>query len=134
MQASYNITGQKNGSNFWIALVSSIISTMFLQNNSGVVYFRYDVKQSEKAPMKSRPDSQNYEGLNQHEPSRSGSRIKKTTQLSRGSGPRAARLASLDLTQLEMVLRIGTETLILNSKTEQEHACLGKPRSINSCI
>ena len=37
--------------------------------------------------------------------SRSDSRITKTSQLSRGSGPRGARLAFMSLSQLDMVLR-----------------------------
>ena len=33
MQASYNITGQKNGANFWITSEQSILRTLLLQNN-----------------------------------------------------------------------------------------------------
>ena len=61
---------------------------------------------------------------------------KKTTQLSRGSGLREARLAYMALTQLEMVL-CGEPNLrfkfhTMASPKINRRACLGKPRSIHS--
>ena len=48
----------------------------------------------------------NYTSYRKHEQtSRSDSRIKKTSQIPRGSGPREARLAYMALSQLEIVLR-----------------------------
>ena len=66
-----------------------------LERYATLYHFRYDPKQMERGPIKSRPDYR----------SRSDSRIKKTSQLPRGSGPREARLASMALSQMEMVLR-----------------------------
>ena len=72
-----------------------------LERNAALYHFRYDPKQMKKGPIKRRP------GLScQHKQRRrSDSRIKKMTQLSRGSGLREARLAYMAFAQLEMVLR-----------------------------
>ena len=66
----------------------------------------------------------------------SDSRIKRTTQLPRGSGPREARLAYMALSQLEIVLR-GEPNLIIRFHTMasphiKRRACLGKPTSTHS--
>ena len=70
-------------------------------------HFRYDPKTHGKRSHKkpSRFPS-NYTSYRKHEQrSRSDSRIKKTSQLPRGSGPREARLAYMALSHLEMELR-----------------------------
>ena len=78
-----------------------------LERYATLYHFRYDPKQMEREPIKkpSRLPS-NYTSDRKHEQrSRSDSRIKKTSELPRGFGPREARLAYMALSQLEMVLR-----------------------------
>ena len=78
-----------------------------LERYATLYHFRYNPKQMERGPMKSRPDyNQTTRAIaSMKKRSRSDSRIKKTTHLPRGSGPREARLAYMALSQLEMVLR-----------------------------
>ena len=109
-----------------------------VERYAALYHFRYDPKQMEKGPFKkSSRLSSNNTGCCQHEQrSRSDSRIKKTTQLSRGSGLREAPLAYMALTQLEMVLR-GEPNLRIKFHTMaspkiNRRACLGKPASIRS--
>ena len=54
MQASSNINGRTNGENIWITSEQLIFRTEPLQNNWND--FRYDPKQMERGPIKSRPD------------------------------------------------------------------------------
>ena len=92
-----------------------------------------NVKRTHKKP--SRLQS-NYTSYRKHEQrSRSDSRIKKTSQLPRGSGPREARLAYVALSQLAIVLR-GKPNLrfsfhTMASSKISRSACLGKPRSVH---
>ena len=85
MQASYNITGRKNGANIWITSEQSILRTMPLQNNwndtqrciiFGTIRNKWRKAPNEKAPRL----PSNNTGNCQHE-RRSGadSRIEKTT-------------------------------------------------------
>ena len=88
-------------------------------------------KRTHKKPSRLPP---NYTSDRKHEQrSRSESRIKKTSQLPRGSGPREARVAYMALSQLEMVLRgkpnFRFKFHTMASTRISRSACLGKPRS-----
>ena len=103
-------TGQKNGANIWITSEQSIIRTMSFQNNwNDTLFFsifgtirnkwRKALWKVVQIIIKLRgPIGSMNKETNQTQ------RIKKTTQLSRGSGPREVRLAYMALTQVEMVL------------------------------
>ena len=141
MQASSNITGQKNCANFWITSEQSIFRAKPLVNNwkdmPRCVIFRYDPKQMERDHKKPSRLPSNYTSYRKHDQrSKSDSRIKKTSQLPRGSGPREARLAHMALSQLEMVLRgkpnLRVKFHTMASPKISRRACLGKPRSIHS--
>ena len=60
MQASYNMTGRKDGATIWITSEQSTFRTKPLQNNWNdtlrCFHFRYDPKHMERGPMKSRPN------------------------------------------------------------------------------
>ena len=116
MQAGYNITGQKNGTNIWIKLGQSILHTMPLRNNEN---------ETLRHPMKSRPDY--------HETTRAIISMNNEAH----QNPQA-RTVNMALTQLEMVLR-GEPTLRFKFYTEassriRRRASLGKPRRIDSDI
>ena len=123
MQASYNITGQKNGANIWITLEQSILRTMPLQNNRidtlRCIIFGTFQNLWRKALWKVVQTTKNHAGHCKHEQrsrSESTDHIKKN-QISRWSGPREARMANMALTQLEMALR-GEPTLRFKFYTE----------------
>ena len=108
-----------------------------LDRYATLYHFRYDPKQMERGPIKSRPDYHQTTRaiVSMNKEAGPDSRIKKTSQLPRGSGPREARLAFLALSQLEMVLR-GKPNFRLKFHTIastkiSRSACLGKPRSIH---
>ena len=108
-----------------------------LERYAALYHFRYDPKQVEKGLFLSRPDyHQTTRAIVSMNTAGQIQKIKKTTQLSRGSGLREARLARMALTHLEMVLR-GKPNLRLKFHTVaspkiNRSACLGKPRSIHS--
>ena len=90
-------------------------------------------KRTHKKPFRLPP---NYTSDRKHEQrSRSDSRIKKTSQLPRGCGPREARLVYMALSQLEVVLRgkpnFRFKLHTMASSKISRSACLGKPRSID---
>ena len=127
MQASCNMTGQKNGANIWITSEQSILRTTPLQDKwndtQRCVIFGTIRNKWKEDPKKPSSLSSNNTGYCQDEQrSRSDSIIKKTTQSSRGSAPREARLAYMALSQLEMVLR-GEPTLSI-----MENQKKSKPR------
>ena len=142
MQASYNITGQKNGANI-LDYVRTIdithnASPEQLERYAALYNFRLRSDTNGERPFQKPPRlSSNNRGYCQHEQrSRSDSRIKKTTQLPRGSGLREARLAYMALTQLEMVLRgephLSIKFHTMASPKINRRACIGKPRSFHS--
>ena len=81
--------------------ISHTASPEQLDRYATLYHFRYDPKQMGRGPIK-KPSRlpPNYTSDRTHEQrSRSDSRIKKTSQVPRGSGPREARLAFLALSQ-----------------------------------
>ena len=132
MLPSYNITGRKNGANIWITSEQSTLRTVPLQNNwndtQRCIIFGTIPNKWRKPNKKGAQITIKQHGLLTQE--------SKRRQLSRGSGPREARLACMDLTQLEIVLR-GEPSLSISFHTMaspniKRRACLGKPRSILS--
>ena len=103
MQASYNITGQKNGANIWITLDTNRYFAQSPSRTTGTI--RYFVSFSvpsttngENASMRTSSRlSWNYAGHCSELNKEAGqiTRFKKTSQLPRGSGPREARLACI---------------------------------------
>ena len=87
--------------------ISHTASPEQLERYATLYHFRYDPKKNGKRTSKkpSRLSSNNTSYRKHERRNRSDSRIKKTSQLPRGSGPREARLAYMALSQLEMVLR-----------------------------
>ena len=78
-----------------IKTIRSVVSFSVRSETHG----RGPIKKSSRLPS-------NYTSYRKHEQrSKSDSRIKKTSQLPRGSGPREARLAKMALSQLAMALR-----------------------------
>ena len=119
MQMSYNITGQKNGANIWRTSEHLIYVQCFFGTTRTircvVSFSRYHPNIWRKAPMKSLPD--NHEttratvSMNK-EAGQNPQSISRRNKFTRRSGPREARMANMDLTQLEMVLRGEPDTQI----------------------
>ena len=106
MQASYEkmvrIFGSRQNNRYYAQCLSRTIESIRSVASFSVRSETNGERPNEKAPRL----PSNNTGYCQHEErSRSDSRVEKTSQLPRRSGPREARLAHMALSQLDMVLR-----------------------------